>query len=606
MLKGDNRMDSRINRYETNNSRNGNAIRSVGDAALRGRRWQALAIVIAAALFLSSGTVFGQFTVQPMKLDLQVTVGKQVESALEIQNIDPNQTHTIDFSIAELTQGEDGSWQIIEPNDTVDPNSPYFGFDISKLSSCSKWIKLGIDSVTVPPLQVSPVPLTVKVPRGQRGFFCAGIIASIRPRPDTTDVALVLRFLVPVIIEIQGRPVRNSVKSTDVGMEYLPAQGSRPPTALLSMAIENTGVTFPRLNPVARVWIFTEGHWKVLATTAFQDIGIIPGAKLNLKTSLNKSLPTGKYKVAGVLYVDGQRTKRVEKEIDFVGDPAIVRAAADAPLDIFPTDVEVENLPGAKRTNMLKIYNGADETVNVRLGVGLPDSIKNTVYQGVKGMDLDCSQWLTVEPQQFTLRGEGGMQNVSIVSAMPENATTYPCYYSVLGLWATYPDGQNAGVSTSKICIKNKNIQASPQARATRLIPTVLSESKYLIAASFFNSGIDHFTPVKCKAAVTIGVDRIPRASTLMTSTERGVMLPFENRNFSGVLDFANLPAETYRLSAALEYAPGLWASKQIAIRVNIEGDRRVIDIVGTEEELPEIIEIQWSNVPASRFFAKE
>ncbi|MFH1717892.1 MAG: hypothetical protein ABIF19_11110 [Planctomycetota bacterium] len=589
-------MDSSLNGYETNNGRNGKT----------GRRLLVWTLAIGAALLVSSGPAFGQFTVQPMKLDLQVTVGKQVESAIEIQNIDPNQAHTIDFSLTELTQGEDGSWEIIGPNDISDPNSPFFGFDMSKLSSCSKWVTLGKDSVTVAPLQVAPVPITVRVPRGQRGFFCAGILASIRPRPEVSDVALILQFLVPVIIEIQGRPMRSRVEATEVGMEYFPAQGTRPATTLLSMRIANNGLTFPRLNPVSRVWIFTEGHWKVLATTAFQDIGIIPGAKLNIKTNLNKSLPSGKYKVAGVLYVDGQRTKRVEKVVDFVGDATVTRAAADAPLDLFPADVEIENLPGAKRTTMIKVYNGADETVNVRLGMGLPADIQSAVYQGVKGVDLDCSRWLTIEPQQFTLRGEGGMQNISITSAMPENATEYPCYYSVLGLWATYPDGQNAGVSTAKIAVQNKNLQASPAARATRLVPSALSESKYLIAANFFNSGIAQFTPVKCKAAVTTGTDTIPRASTLLSSTERGLMLPFENRNFSGVLDFANLPAETYRLSVALEYAPGVWATKQIAIRVNIEGDRRVIDVVGTEEELPEIIEIQWSNVPASRFFAKE
>jgi len=269
-------------------------------------------------------------------------------------------------------------------------------------------------------------------------------------------------------------------------------------------------------------------------------------------------------------------------------------------------DIEVENLPGAKRTTMVKIYNAADETVNVSLGMGLPGYIQNAVYQGVKGIDLDCSQWLTIEPQQFTLRGEGGMQPVTITAAMPEDATQFPCYYSVLGLWAAYPDGQNAGVTTAKICVTNKNQQGSPAARATRLIPTALSESKYLIAASFFNSGISHLTPIKCKAAVTIGADTIPRASTLLNSNERGVMLPFESRNFSGVIDFANLPAETYRLSAAMEYTQGVWATKQIAIRVNLEGEKRVIDVVGTEEELPEIIEIQWSNVPESRFFAKE
>jgi len=590
--------------YEIGNSRSSRAVKTIGDCVLRNRRLAAWMIV--AALLASSGSAFGQFTVQPMKVDLQVTVGKQVETAIEIQNIDPNQPHTIDFSITELTQGEDGSWQVVSPNDVADPNSPLYGFDMSKLSSCASWISLGTDSVTVQALQMAPVPLTVKVPRGQRGFFCAGILASMRPRPDVSDVALVLQFLIPVIIEIQGRPMRNRVQATDVGLEQLNAEGSRAATTLVSMRMENSGATFPRLDPVARVWIFTDGHWKVLSTTQFRNIGIIPGAELNLKASLNKSLPSGKYKVAGVLYVDGQRTKRVEKEFDFAGDPTVSRAAADAPLDVRPMDLEMENLPGAKRIAMLKVYNGADETVNVRLGVGLPGYIQNTVYQGVKGIDLDCSKWITAEPQQFTLRGEGGMQPVTVTVAMPEDATQFPAYYSMLGLWATYPDGQKAGAATAKICVQNKNQQTAPQARATRLIPTAISGSKYLIAASFFNSGTSHFTPIKCKAAVTLGAETIPRVSTLLNSNERGVMLPFENRNFSGVLDFGTLAPESYRLSVALEYAPGLWAKKQIAIRVNLEGEKRVIDVVGTEEELPEIIEIQWSNVPESRFFAKE
>jgi len=606
MLKENIRMDSSLNYYEPDNARTGRTGRAAGNRVLNGPRLLAWTVAVGVAVLLSSGPAFAQFVVQPMKLDLQVTPGKQIESALEIQNIDPNQTHTIDLSLVELTQGTDGSWEIIGPNDVSDPNSPFYGYDLSTLSSCRQWTTLGKDSVTVPPYQVAPVPITVKVPRGKRGFFCTGIIATIRPRPDVSDVTLILQFLVPVIIEIQGRPMRSRVEATEVDMEYLPARGTRPATTLLSMRIANTGLTFPRLNPVARVWIFTEGHWKVIATTSFQDIGIIPGAKLNIKTSLNNNLPSGKYKVAGVLYVDGQRTKRVEKVLDFVGDPTVTRAAADAPLDLFPADVQIENLPGAKRTTMIKVYNNSDETVNVRLGVGLPTDLQTAVYQGVKGVDLDCTRWLTIEPQQFTLRGEGGMQPVTITSTMPQDATQFPCYYSVLGLWATYPDGQNAGAATAKVAVQNKNLQASYQARATRLIPTALSESKYLIAANFFNSGIAQFTPVKCKAVVTVGADTIARTSALLNSNERGMMLPFESRNFSGVIDFANLPAETYRLSVALEYAPGVWATKQIAIRVNIEGDKRVIDVVGTEEELPEIIEIQWSNVPDSRFFAKE
>ena len=72
------------------------------------------------------------------------------------------------------------------------------------------------------------------------------------------------------------------------------------------------------------------------------------------------------------------------------------------------------------------------------------------------------------------------------------------------------------------------------------------------------------------------------------------LMLPFETRDFSGVLDLSYVPADVYALAAAIEYAPGLWAPKQMAVRVSIEGDRRIVQVLGVEEELSELIEVQW------------
>jgi hypothetical protein len=287
--------------------------------------WMAL---MGAALLLSAGPAFGQFTVEPMKLELQVTPGKIVKSLVRIRNFDPNEMHTIDLTVVELTQSEDGEWAIVEPND---PNSPY---DVSKLSSCSSWIRMESSSVALDPLQVLPLELTLRIPRGIRGFYTAGILASIRPRPGIRDVVVTVRFLVPIVVEIEGRPVRPQVEATNVGMEFVPASGAGPATTQVSMRIENSGESFSRLKPMVRVWSFAGGHWRVITTTEFEETGIIPGARLNLKTSLQKSLPSGKYKVAGQLYVDGRPTKRVEREIDFAGDSKVNRVAADAPLDL--------------------------------------------------------------------------------------------------------------------------------------------------------------------------------------------------------------------------------------------------------------------------------
>ena len=61
-------------------------------------------IAIGATLLVSAGPAFGQFTVQPMKMELAVTPGKLIKSALNIRSFDPNEAYTINMSVAELGQ----------------------------------------------------------------------------------------------------------------------------------------------------------------------------------------------------------------------------------------------------------------------------------------------------------------------------------------------------------------------------------------------------------------------------------------------------------------------------------------------------------------------
>jgi hypothetical protein len=510
------------------------------------------------ATLVSAGPVFGQFTVQPMMMEIQIRPGKTVKQGPEIRNLDPNETHTIDLSVVELGQNEDGSWKIIESDD---PNIPV---DTSNLSSCSKWISFSSSTVQLGPLGVGPVTVDIRVPPRMRGFYTAGIIATLRPRGDVpTDVTVILRFLVPVLLEIQGRTPSPKVEATDVGLEFIEARGANPPTSLVSMSIANKGGTYSQLKPVARIWAFAQDHWRVVTTIEFQDVSIIPGARLKLRTPVNKRFPSGKYKVAGVLYVDGRRAKRIQKEIDFVGDTSVTGIAGDAPLDLDPPAVTIDNLPGATRTSTIKVYNASDETVNIRTALELPRLLQTTSFGDVKGMDLSCTDWVQVTPANFTLRGEGGQRTLSIVAAMPNPTATYPCYYSLLHLMATYPDGQKAGTTSAKICVRDTNVEVAPEAMAMKLTPQALGDSKYLVVARFGNFGTIHFAPITVQAAVVVPAIGIRRASTYL-SGDIGLMLPFEIRDFSGVMDFSYLPADLYRLAAALEYAPGQFATKQV------------------------------------------
>ena len=595
----DNRMDSCTDGREMSGNSRYRAVLGIDRKRFRLCRLFALTFVLLGL----GGPVFGQFTVQPMKLDLQVTSGKLLPQVIDIRNTDTENTHTIDISIIDLAQDINGGWEIIEPNSD---------YDSSKLASLKDSIRIDPTSVTLTPGQETSVEVLIRVPRGTRGFACAGILATLRSVAGA-DVSVRLRFMVPVILQVVSRSVSHKVYPVDVGMEFIKAglrgPGS-PATTLLSMDIENTGPTFPRCRPLARIWSWAGGHWRIVKTTGFQDlsndIGIIPGAKVTVRTDLMKSLPPGKYKIAGELYVDGRRTRRIDKEIEFTGDPDITEVAVDAALDLDQREIVIDALPGSTRTTMMRVQNGADATVNVQAVLGLPREMASAVLGNVRGVDMDCTPWVKIDPDRFTLTGEGGTQIVTITVTMPESAVNSPNYYTNLDFWSFYPDGQNAGRTRAKLVVSNSRYKVEPKAWVSSMNSYHVTGSKYQIVGRFNNPSLTHLTPIKCKAAITQLVSTIPRVSTDLTSEERGFMLPFEYRNFSGIIDLSALDPGDYRLSVAIEYAPGQWQSKQAAVRITIEGGRRILETTGTEAELKQVLEVKWSKAPEEAIENKE
>jgi hypothetical protein len=441
------------------------------------------------------------------------------------------------------------------------------------------------DRVEVRALRIVPVEMTIRVPPGTRGFYGAAVIASLQLPPDETGLAIVIRYLVPILLNIQqGRTMRHKVELQGVGMRFSEPNGLDPATTFISANIENNGGTFSGLKVFGRVRAFSRGHWREVTMVEFKNAGIIPGVKLRLENDIGRSLPSGKYKVAAVLYVDGRRVKIVEDEIDFVGDPSVTKVASDVALRVEPSEVTIESLPGATRTSLIRVQNDSDDTVNVRTSLTIPPGLYGVTFGDLLGDELDCSGWVNLMPEKFELR-RGGRKNLRITTSMPETPNMHACYYGLLSLHATYSDGQNAGVKTAYICVANRQAQdgAIPVAQLVKLNFAHMEESRYLAIASFGNFGTTHFTP-RCTAAVT-NLMGVPMGSgeMLLTSGKSGMMLPLEFRSFSGAFDLSDYPADMYWVRAALEYAPGEVATDRIPIRVSIEGDQRVVELIQPE-----------------------
>ncbi len=558
-------------------------------------------VTIVAVMFLSAGSALGQYMVQPMELKPNPRAGRLVKTALQIHSFDANAVLPIDLKVVELGQEEDSEWLIFDP----DPNSQHDhieDFDMSKLSSCSDWISLNRTNLEIQPLGQEPVEVTIRVPRRVGGFYGAGILTSLKVENPGTNVTLNIRFLIPVLIEIQGRVYRPKIELKNVGMEYVPPSENNPATTLVSVSVDNVGPTFSRLKPFARIWGFQDGHWRVITKTEFRDTGIIPGAQLNLKTDIMRPLPSGRYKIAGAIYVDGKRATAIAKEMDFVGDPGVKRASTDAPLDLVPRDVIMEGFPNSVRSAFLEVINSSDEKIDIQTLFGVPTTLNGVASTTLKGDDLTCVDWLRVEPQKFTLNSFQ-KKRIRIVADIPESTGTHPWHYAVLGLYAHYPDGQMAGLTTTNVCVGNVQSGVEPKIAIepgdVKIRVWDPETSQFLVWADFTNYGEAYIDPVKCRAglAITSGeMTGMIRASTTLSCDERGIMLPLANRKYSGILDFSAVPEGVYRLEANMEYAPGLNKTKQIGIRISLEGDRRTVNILQTAEEIApnDVIEVQW------------
>ncbi len=547
-------------------------------------------IAIGMTLLFSALPASGQYMVQPAKLELSGRVRTILEPELSIHNLDPNQAHEITLRVVELSQKPSGEWLIYDP----DPNNDVDhipGFDVSRLSSCLGWITLEKESVTLDPLGDEKVKLQVKIPSGMRGCYGAAILCAMRVTDLNTQVPFILRVLVPIIVKVETRPPRSNVVLKDINMEY------RDGKTFVKMNIDNEGLTYPRLLPMCRIWALSkDGHYRLIETHEFRDIGILPGVKLALQSDIGRKLPSGNYKIIGGVYVDQMPSRKVEKTIDFQGDPSVSNAQAEAPLDLDPLDITISTKPGSSRPMNIEIQNASDEKVTIQGVFGIPSILASgAATEKATGQDLTCPNWLKMVPETFELNSYA-KRTVRITADMPESAIAHSNYYALLGLYAFYPDGEQAGLTTANVCVSNMDALEAPKVVGTQLYfeESDPANSKYLVIARFVNTGTVHVTPMRCRAGIVDTTESpVPMVTADLGSRDLGMMLPFEDRYFSEIIDISSLPDGIYRFEVVLKHDKGD-AVRQVQMNIRTVNGVQIPTIVRQQEQLPEIFEVKW------------
>jgi hypothetical protein len=565
-------------------------------------------IGVAAILLVAGNSAFGEFIVQPMKVELGVHPGKRLIKRLAVENLSRESVEIVDLRLVGMTQNPDGVWQEIEPDTEViqDPdgarwitvlqrNEPV-RIDVSKLRSCERWLELGQDTVELGPLQRKFVDLRISIPGGTRGYYCAALMAETQARPDEDTgirAGVLFRFLIPIIINVQGRPMRHDIELTDVDLRFRPQTPAKPAATVVTLGIDNEGGTYSRLVGLARVWGEWGGHWRKISDTRFQETGIIPGVTLDLWEDVGQPLPPGKYKVEAYLYVNGKRSDRIAEEIEYSGDPRALEPEShgETALELVPVEAVVEVRPGATRTATMMVANASEEAVDVDVTALLPEHMAGRVFvddqgQRIRGEDLGCDGWVSVEPKQFRLRGHG-RRNLRIMAQMPSFTAPRSNYYSSVQLKASYVDGQAAGSLLGRVYVNTQGVQSNARIIGDdrQLSLAEAAPSRFLVTARFTNLGETYVLP-RSRAVLTTVPEGGVRMRFDMSSEvigQTGHMLPMEVRSFTGVMDIADVAAGIYRLTVILEHDKGSAVQSQKAIRIVDENGSKTVEVLDVD-----------------------
>ncbi len=568
-----------------------------GQAMAWGGSAAARIIGLGLIVLLAGDAAFADFLVQPMLLRKAVQPGKRITLQMMLQNMDPKKAETISLSLAELSQSPDSSWIDLQPND---PNLSKYA-----IRSCRSWVTIPSAPITLRPYKQEPFTVQIDVPAGTRGFYFAALLADTATASITDETGVVTGYkfglVVPIVLEVQSSAVRVQVSLADVGLQFRKATPEIPAATFVSVDIANTGGSFSSVAPVVRLSTQSGGHVRKVLEAPVGETGILPGVKLHLLHDVGKPLASGPYKVEALLFVDGRRADVVTKTVQFAGDPTVAsNALLDVPVDLQPTDTILEIVPGATRSAGIQVTNRSEETVKVETEFALPaDMLSMSTNHGVRGDDLSCVDWVTIEPRQFTMNGYSRV-NLRVLARMPKGAAQYPCYYGTLKLRLSYRDGTPASTKETYICVQNKQVPATASAVPAVLSLSELTPGRYQVTAGYRNAGELYLTPF-CLGDVSVaGVGGVSTYKRFLMSSEtygqRGLLLPLQARTFSGVLDLADVLPGTYYLTSILRWekdkgSPTDGLPEQRTIVVSEQGGRKYARM--TENAKPVPIKLQ-------------
>jgi hypothetical protein len=477
-----------------------------------------------------------------MSIELTAKPAQNLEVPVEVSNTSTDRAAGVDIAIGYLVQPNVG-WNAVEPASATP--------EVLKThSSCLPWTKLDKSTLDIPALGKQNVTLKLAVPASARGFYCAALTIITRPSKEGTGVKVLLRFVIPVLVQIEGSIPSRKIELGKPQVEYTPPNAQSGPMVQMGLLVKNSGEALSRIG--GKIGLFTQvgQRWLPVTLSDIQPRRVIPGANTLVSITVPKKIPSGRYRVEADLKADSQRLPHYVQELDVVGDPSARQASPDAAIIIEPAQLELEVQPGAVRSGTITYRNPTDETLTMKLSVSGPKSLENISMGTLKGEDIIGSKWSTISPDTITL-GPGEVRRVRVAAEVPEGADKPYYYVNIIG--QIMRGDEPAGQTRSLVAIRNKPVAPTVALQEnSKVIISGGPEEGYTAMMSYANVGLMHLSPtVTFSLADTSKQNRF---ETFPAEAEIDQLLPLSIGRYSAKIMLTGLKPGDYALIANCTY----------------------------------------------------
>lgn len=534
------------------------------------RRGWALGFAI---VLLAPGTAMAQgFMVKPMRLQLDSRRGEAVQREIEIRNTTADTPVELEIELCRLGQAQAGAWQVVAPDEPVTARD------------AAGWVRVSAALVQVPVREVRTVQVSLTVPRDARGTYAAGLLVRTKaPPPRPGEIRLLVQFLIPIVINIQGPTARQAVQIDGVAMRHVAATEARPAATTVGVRVANSGETYASVGAKIALLRPLGGAWDRITELVIDPVGLLPGNTIILGKDVFRVLPSGRYRISGALTIGGRTHSPIDAELEFEGDPQVRDIATDVNLVVEPALLTAAAVQGSRRSALVTIQNPTASPVNIVCGAATPDALKGVALGDLQGETFACTEWVTVEPERFPL-GPGAKRTIRVTFNYPADDAPKANYYSELRIMAVTADDQLVGQATSLIVVEDPQQRLEPAAQPIRIGIDQAGENLYSVVAQFANVGQVHFLPT----AHVLLRNRLGHiAAQADMETASGLVLPLGTPQFAGQLDLKNAEAGTYTVQAVMSFV-GQQAVAELPIEVRfVDGKRQVTVLESTPAEDP-------------------